>query len=405
MTNSMKNRKLNKGFSLVEVLIALAIFMILMTPLVTSITHSMRSTTTAKELQYRNDYAEGLMEQLKSMPMDDIKDQTAVTNALTELGSEAIAAGGYTFAADTMAVQGAVNLKVPSGTRQYSYRAEIKKDPSFPATTQSGYVESLDKNKVVLIDGAALGNYDDDAYKALFLKYLAGEQSKNNYNETTALGNYKNVRATRSIKIKVTKNGTKYQVKSTLTYNDTHNSIDYNLYNKSFDDELPNMYLLYNVGVFNELYTNDYISVEMPDEDEESKLFVIETVAATMEETAGTPTEVTATEDTTGIATSVIVNSNTVQRRRIPERSSEARSLQKLTYKDGVNVGNLNVYHNIATANFSTDNFAATVSDLAEVEKNGGLYTVKVWMTEGTFDTGYDFDNKAPILKGTREGR
>ena len=53
-------RKYNKGVTLVEVLIALAVFLILMLPLVSSLITSVKTTDSGKELQSRNDFAEVL---------------------------------------------------------------------------------------------------------------------------------------------------------------------------------------------------------------------------------------------------------------------------------------------------------------------------------------------------------
>ena len=63
-------QKKNRGVSIVEVLIALAISLIMMLPIVNSLISSMKSTSNAKELQNRNEYAQNLMENVIEIPND-----------------------------------------------------------------------------------------------------------------------------------------------------------------------------------------------------------------------------------------------------------------------------------------------------------------------------------------------
>ena len=72
--------KKNKGVTLVEVLIALAVFLVLMTPLVSSLILSIKSTDSAKEIQNRYDYAEVLMENVKKAPIDDLRVEAKAKN-------------------------------------------------------------------------------------------------------------------------------------------------------------------------------------------------------------------------------------------------------------------------------------------------------------------------------------
>ena len=64
--------KNNNGFSMVEVLIAIAIFAILLIPIVSGIIRSMNRTTDAKTLQYRNEFAENVMEYVKEESLENI---------------------------------------------------------------------------------------------------------------------------------------------------------------------------------------------------------------------------------------------------------------------------------------------------------------------------------------------
>ena len=62
-------RKSNRGVSIVEILIALTVFMILLIPIVSSLVTGVKTTTSAKELQLRNEYASNLMESVKEVPI------------------------------------------------------------------------------------------------------------------------------------------------------------------------------------------------------------------------------------------------------------------------------------------------------------------------------------------------
>ncbi len=65
-------RKMNKGISMVEILISIAIFALLMIPIVQGIVSSVKNTTNAKTLQYRNEFAENMMEYVKQDSLVDI---------------------------------------------------------------------------------------------------------------------------------------------------------------------------------------------------------------------------------------------------------------------------------------------------------------------------------------------
>ena len=73
-------QKKNIGVTLVEVLIALAVFLVLMVPLVSSLVTSIKTTDSAKTTQGRNEYAQVLMENVKNAPIEDLKDSTLVAN-------------------------------------------------------------------------------------------------------------------------------------------------------------------------------------------------------------------------------------------------------------------------------------------------------------------------------------
>ena len=66
-------KKENRGFSIVEIVIAVAIFAIMMIPIGNAIISSLKDSSDAKELQYRNEFAENALEYVKSASMNELK--------------------------------------------------------------------------------------------------------------------------------------------------------------------------------------------------------------------------------------------------------------------------------------------------------------------------------------------
>lgn len=205
---------------MVEILIAIAIFSILMIPIVSGIISSMNNTTQAKTLQYRNEYAENMMEYVKQDSIENILSGSY----LSSIGSYSpvVSANFYTedgtdktygdkqkkFAADLTAngiattvnetkvksgsgknevkypyEEYTISGKVKLGTKHtvYSYKMEIsnkyyaekeaKGSFTNPNNLALGVVEDIDHTKVALINGT-IANYDASVSQAFLTKKL-----------------------------------------------------------------------------------------------------------------------------------------------------------------------------------------------------------------------------------------
>ena len=247
-------QKKNNGVTLVEVLIALAVFLLLMTPLVNSIVLSIKSTDDANELQNRNDYAEYLMESIKNAPIDDLKDSAKIANYFD--GSKTV---NYTAGSgDDFEIEGTTYL----GPQKEKYSYKIKAEP-INSVDGTGIMSDLDPNKAAFIP-VTFSNYDDVASEAIIAKNI----------ESAHDGNPKDYRKNaikRIVKVTVTSSdvsGVKnYQVECSITYKEDKiadaKEIKYELYKQDFSSGIPNIYIMYNSGICNDLQTTDEIEYDL----------------------------------------------------------------------------------------------------------------------------------------------
>lgn len=462
----------NKGFSMVEIVITIAIFAVLMVPIVSAIISSMRNTTKAKELQYRNEYAENVMEYVKEDSIESIMNgEYLVSNGsysvtTTEFsGTEEAAsteADGTkkTYEWNAYKVEGKVKL----GTRhtEYSYALEITNEDyckqfaqgTFidPNNATFGVVEDLDYTKVALIDGT-YANFDQTAEADLlndkinilkegdidaYNQYLQQMVADSNAFSTDRGTRYTII----SVQQGATVDGTpQYTVRCTLKYHDEKTSYGkvnftdklrniyatYPVYATTFTGSLPNIYLMYNVCVYNKYYANDYIIFDIDkDIEEEVNMFIIET-AETYSSYMSSHLESGDAQPSTDI----------LYRKAGNTSNRDAASIYMLATSD-TPLAKLNLYHNFDTTGSVTDvnkkstnvlfnqlgiaNFSALglgssgkplvnrtltgteraniggLSDAKQGER--GLYQVKLWISEGnTVDT-----SKNPTLTGTKGG-
>lgn len=220
----------NKGFSMVEILISIAIFAILMIPIVSGIISSMKNTTKAKTLQYRNEYAENIIEYVKQDSLENIlsgeyfstvgsyasatspinvsasfyadptkasydsslqsiadvvSDKGTLTVDPTGTGYYSGIGGNKTYYPyETYMISGKVNLGSKDTT--YSYKMQIsneyyaEKEEATADTANEyvnpnnlalGIVEDIDHTKVALINGT-IANYDSYVSNAFLTKKL-----------------------------------------------------------------------------------------------------------------------------------------------------------------------------------------------------------------------------------------
>ncbi|MCM1497746.1 MAG: prepilin-type N-terminal cleavage/methylation domain-containing protein [Clostridium sp.] len=298
----MKKRK-NTGFSIVEILISLTIFMLLMMPIVSGIISSLNMSTDAKELQYRNEFAENLMEHVKAVPIDEVRDEdyylkNGTTSGTFQPGTKerriipADLDGDGTIGSNEKLDQTRYFIQGDTvlGTQKtpYSYAIEIDNeyyvqkqiaDPTFvdPNNLALGIVEDIDYNKVALIDGTIL-NYDVAASKAFKAKKLQAlkEVDETGYQqqiEGTGVDLFARDTASRLTTIEVSGDSIAgFQVRCLVDYIDynsslgTDNHVQYVPYAQSFTGELPNIYLMYNPCYYNNDYSaDDYIVVDTTD--------------------------------------------------------------------------------------------------------------------------------------------
>lgn len=480
-------RKVNKGVTLVEIIIALAIFMVLMMPLVSALISSMKRTTTGKELQYRNEYAKNLIENVKEVSIDVL--DNADTAYFEKMGFTGVSIAHMkddtkysatnpdgtitTYPYDTYQIMGTTYL----GTERTKYTFLIEMNSEAYAAAQmtgslnpnnltSGVVEDLDKSEVALIS-AALANYDTPAYDALLTKKMSElrkRQEKNGiaYDPVNDVKLFDKDTGNRIINIAVKGNASAgYDVVCTLYYSDNCNEaasdgsaigraigmVDYTPYSQHFE-KLPNIYLMYNVGVYNGQYMNDYITYDLSglEDDSEVNVFVVETAS-------DYSTDVKATNSANQAATG---------ENWLKGSSDGLYRKAQGTVRDGVTINmamstigltdvkrqNFHVYHNMAVpvrSDYNTDGeYNAAVAEwgnhsknqnvkydqtaatavknlfsnpgmhpyegLTNVESlnkalsgNRGLYEIKIWMQEGNKDAA-TLKSIDPVIQGTRGG-
>ncbi len=254
-------RKVNKGVTLVEVLIALTVFLLLMTPLIQSLITSIKTTESGKELQNRNDYAEVLMEKIKNAPIEDLKDNSKV--------------GKYFEGSENVNVTLSKSVKYPesdnftiTGTTylgnkktKYSYRVESVYDRK---TDSYGIMENLDPYKSAFVP-VTFSNYDDVAAEAIITQKLEDKSDTDSsiFSKKDDVSKMRNAKAERNVNIKMS--GSKaagFVVVCKITYKESGKTITYEPYNQKFTN-IPNIYLMYNAGVYNNLDTEDSITYDL----------------------------------------------------------------------------------------------------------------------------------------------
>lgn len=405
----MVNKK-NKGFSMVEILISITIFMILMIPIVSALFSGIKRTTSGKELQYRNDFAQNLMEYVK----EDSINNVIMPNYYSSIGAYDI---GTSSSAGTVAstitgedipfekhyVQGSMNL----GTNhtKYSYIMEVSneyyatkeaKDDTYvnPNNLSLGVVEDLDRDKVALIDGT-IANYDEAVSNAFMTKKIQILKDNNpekyaQYVSQIEVANpFSNDGVTRIIKVVVSGSKTTgYEVSCKLSYHDNSTvevttgvsmqapqylgdyNIEYTPYTKKFDT-LPNIYLMYNTCLYNGFYSpNDYIVYDTSGvtDDTPVNVFVVETAS-----TYSTNVSEVLKEDTN--LDSAAIDSAILYNNRISTGTGvrDAVRIVMAVTKD-TKVSNLSVFHN----------FDPTAQNTDKNKKNQNLLTTGILDLDST---------------------
>lgn len=303
-------KRKNTGFSMVEIIISVAIFALLMFPIVSSILSSLKSSTGSKELQYRNDFAENMMEHIKAVPIDEVNKADYYEKNGTLAGTftaGAVNTTEYGKDADGNAIIGksyTMTGKTKLGTQKTTYNYKIKidnnayadkknQDNSFldPNNLALGVVEDIDYTKVALIDGTIL-NYDTTASTAFLTRKLQALRETNEWlyeqfmsQASGGADRFLDDMATRLMTIEISGNKTSgYTVRCILDYLESNpdiksdNHIGYVPYAASFEKELPNIYLMYNPCYYNNKYSpDDYIAVDTTGlDDSDVNIFLVE---------------------------------------------------------------------------------------------------------------------------------
>lgn len=508
--------KKNKGVSMPEVLIALAVFMVMMIPLVSSLISGIKTTNSSKETQGRDDYARNLMENIKEMPMTVL--DTADTDYFTKKGSQNVTITANPVNTTTYHVTklNGVNAACPFDSyevygnayfgvdhKKYSYLIDVSNEAyaqaessgsSNPNHADYGFVESLDQSKVALIS-ATMSNYDSAAYDVILSKKMTDLRiqhdkkqaeelaadplyEKELFDVKTEVDKFKNDKGSRQIRVSVT--GSKsagYEVKCTLYYRDSCGlassetgkslstligTIEYVPYVKKFKT-LPNIYLMYNVGVYNNKYMDDFIVCDLDglaDESAPVNIFVVETAETFSSDTASLINSSSGYSAKLKEANSRVSSGNVLYKKTDEDRNAvNAMGNQKVgiylcVRKQGMNEAKrkrLHIYHNLGVPDGSAYNndangtaaHANAVSDWNTHKKNekitslggntvdnlfgggtaGGdcevpssvsvmdralqdirdLYTVKIYMREGDVDAA-TLRLSDPVLKGSKGG-
>lgn len=322
----MKKKK-NAGFSIVEVLIALAIFLILMIPITKGIIQALNMSTGSKELQYRNEFAEGIMEHVKSVEIDELLESEYYLKAGTDSSSFATSrkiyssdptdtdwAGyplknseGKDFEYAQYQLSGSVklgtkheeyNYLVDVDSYDYAYAGANTPEDVFyldPNNMALGIVEDVDYTKVALIDDQ-VSNFDRMAENALKAKKMQAlrEIDEEEYLQAVQNPDYRfSGDGYRMMTIKVSGDSTDgYKVQCILDYYDDNaslssggysNYVEYTPYGKVFTKGMPNIYVLYNPCYYNGNYAyDDYITIdtsELEDNKQDIKVFLVETAS------------------------------------------------------------------------------------------------------------------------------
>ena len=335
-------KKNNKGFGLIEIIIAIAVFVMLVVPIINQLATSMSLSKRSRTTQLTSEYGQYLMEYVKSIPLTDIGKDNLFdgNNKLTLKSAESdaeVIVNGDTVQYKTMSyeIKKADAVKLPGGVS--TYYGEITLDTKEYALSQAGYrtatkdeeatgspytgndggkyvadtakddpnqvnVGSMTNlnNKAVAIIPGSTSNFDKTAANAIFtlkadaLKLDNEEKWQQLMYGDASVNDFDNDKVEKTTTIKVTKEGSiissEYVVSCELSYEDKPQSkykvdtLRYNVFNQKFDADsgVLKIYLMYNPCVFNgEYLEEDHIVLDTSalDDDDKVKLYLIETTS------------------------------------------------------------------------------------------------------------------------------
>lgn len=326
------NKSRNKGVSFVELVIAVVIFGILITPIIAQLIQAMKTSEKSKTAQTKYELAENLMENAKNAGSyfftDDVVND-AYLNQISEgtagskvtkypaTGMEVMSTtGGHEYKGCVLTGKTLIGKKktpyyyaIHVNSKVYAEKEDS--DASYtdlnPNNMTLSAIESLDASKIALINGT-IGNYDLTVTNAFMSKKLdilkVGDRSRwEQYTkQQAAIVAFPNDTVTRVIEISVKDDNvggvTKYTVTCKLRYKENStvilkdgvyagknlsnylSPIEYVPYEQTFEEKLPNIYLMYNPCLYNSNYMDvDYVLLDTSglSSDVDVNLFVVET--------------------------------------------------------------------------------------------------------------------------------
>ncbi|MDE5965875.1 MAG: prepilin-type N-terminal cleavage/methylation domain-containing protein [Lachnospiraceae bacterium] len=300
--------KLNhKGFSMVELIIAIAVFTMLAIPIIRQLLTSVNMNSRARTTQKTAEYAEYLMEYMKSTPIDEVGKGEIFSDLLqdaAESGTTEESVGGTTvtysklqYKIDSVTINNQTySAVVDMDTKDYAVRKALDPDAVNPNAVNVGSLKNVDASSVAVIAGQASNN-DTSAERSIFA--LKTEQLKDKqYDawEQLMYGDY-NPFADDSVRkvttVKMSKKGSggknKYTVECNVSYKDQNltyptDTMNYTLTPQVFEQqEPPVIFLMYNPCIYNNEYMPyDYIVLDLSgmDPTDNVKMYLIETATA-----------------------------------------------------------------------------------------------------------------------------
>lgn len=316
----------NKGFSLVEVIVAIAVFAILIIPLTTQLISAVNTNKKTTKKQYAVEMAEELMESFK---VCDLKDSITISDGDSSSSSEYVFTKSST---ETKSVTLPDSTTVPYTINKYTcndiaigenfekYTCEVTVNSAAYAVSSKGYVydrekdackvgddgkyittrpatgtiRNLDNKQAAIITGATYtgqgsgvneNNLDNQAFA--YFKDIKLDLLKENtvyYNQYLSGSDYFSADYfDKYTTIKVSKVGSKYVIECSVRYEDQtqltvisskYTTDSKNVYKpdtaygegvvyKQEFDELPPIYLLYVPAIYNGAYCpSDYIKID-----------------------------------------------------------------------------------------------------------------------------------------------
>lgn len=332
-------KKNNKGFSLIEVIVAVAVFAILIVPLTTQLISAININTRSTKKQYAIEKAEEIMESFKTADLSgsaiSIPDGnstgnydftvTGTENKTQSLpGSETVDYTIKTYSCNGISLGGEYekyNCTVTVNDIAYAVSAKgyiwdsekqkLKQEGSEYVKTPSavGTVRNLDDKQSAIIVGAtyttlgATGNSLDNKAYSHFMDQKLDILKKDypvRYNQylSTGADYFSNDTFKKTTTIKITKNSSGYRITCSVEYIDQP---ELNIYAEADDavykpegryepgvvyqkdyEELPPVYLLYTPAVYGKNYCDsDYITVDVSglDSSDCAKVYIFQSMA------------------------------------------------------------------------------------------------------------------------------